>query len=137
MGEPARLQKIYTDEVRTKLKSEYNYANVMQIPGLTKVVVNMGVGEAAQEPKAIESAVAELTQITGRKPSICKARKSVANFKLREGQPIGAKVTLRREAMWHFLDRLMNVALPRVRDFRGVSNKGFDGRGNYTLGVRE
>jgi len=137
MGEPARLQKIYTDEVRTKLKSEYNYANVMQIPGLTKVVVNMGVGEAAQEPKAIESAVAELTQITGRKPSICKARKSVANFKLREGQPIGAKVTLRREAMWHFLDRLMNVALPRVRDFRGVSNKGFDGQRNYTLSVRE
>ena len=137
MGEPTRLQKIYIDEVRSKLQSEFNYSSVMQIPGVAKVVVNMGVGEAAQEPKAIESAIAELTQITGRKPYICKARKSVANFKLREGQNIGAKVTLRRDGMWEFLDRLMNVALPRVRDFRGVSNKGFDGRGNYTLGVRE
>jgi len=137
MGEPARLKKIYTDEVRGKLQSEFGYSNVMQIPGLTKVVLNMGMGEAAKEPKTIEAAIEELTLITGRKPLVCKARKSIANFKLREGMNIGAKVTLRQSAMWEFLDRLMSVALPRVRDFRGVSPKGFDGRGNFSMGIRE
>ncbi len=137
MGEPARLKKIYTDEVRSKMQSEFGYANLMQIPGVTKVVLNMGMGEAAKEPKTIEAAIEELTLISGRKPLVCKARKSIANFKLREGMNIGAKVTLRRSAMWEFLDRLMSVALPRVRDFRGVSPKGFDGRGNFTMGIRE
>ncbi len=137
MGEPARLKKIYTDEVRSKMQSEFGYSNVMQIPNVTKVVLNMGMGEAAKEPKAIESAIEELTLISGRKPLVCKARKSIANFKLREGMNIGAKVTLRRSAMWEFLDRLMSVALPRVRDFRGVSPKGFDGRGNFSMGIRE
>jgi len=137
MGEPARLKKIYTDEVRSKMQSEFGYANLMQIPGVTKVVLNMGMGEAAKEPKTIDAAIEELTLISGRKPLVCKARKSIANFKLREGMNIGAKVTLRRTAMWEFLDRLMSVALPRVRDFRGVSPKGFDGRGNFTMGIRE
>lgn len=136
MGTPT-LKAKYDGEVREKLQSTFNYKNVMQLPGVAKVVVNMGMGEAAQEPKVMESAIKELTQITGRKPFVTTARKSIANFKLREGQKIGAKVTLRRDAMWEFLDRLLNVALPRVRDFRGVSRKAFDGRGNYSLGIRE
>jgi len=137
MGEPARLKKIYTDEVRAKMQSEFGYSNTMMIPNVTKVVLNMGMGEAAKEPKVMESAIEEMTLITGRKPLVCKARKSVANFKLREGMNIGAKVTLRQTAMWEFLDRLVSIALPRVRDFRGVSPKGFDGRGNFSMGIRE
>jgi large subunit ribosomal protein L5 len=136
MGTPTMKAK-YEGQVREKLQSTFNYKNVMQIPGVAKVVLNMGMGEAAQEPKVMESAIKELTQITGRKPYVTTARKSIANFKLREGQKIGAKVTLRRDTMWEFLDRLLNVALPRVRDFRGVSRKAFDGRGNYSLGIRE
>ena len=137
MAEAARLYTIYDAEVRPKLQKEFGYRNVMQIPSVTKVVVNMGLGEAAKEPKVIDSAVQEMTLITGRKPLVTTARKSIANFKLREGMKIGCKVTLRRAAMWEFLDRLMNVALPRVRDFRGVNKKGFDGRGNFSLGIRE
>ena len=136
MGHP-RLRKLYESEVKDKLAKEYNYANVMQIPRVSKVVVNMGLGEAAREPKVLESAVQELTQITGRKPYVTEARKSIANFKLREGMKIGAKVTLRREEMWEFLDRMLSIALPRVRDFRGVNKKGFDGRGNFSMGIRE
>jgi large subunit ribosomal protein L5 len=136
MGTPT-LKTKYEDEVRAKLQSTFNFSNVMQIPRVTKVVVNIGMGEAALEPKVMESAIKELTVITGRKPYVTTARKSIANFKLREGQKIGAKVTLRRDAMWEFLDRLLNVALPRVRDFRGISRKSFDGRGNFSLGIRE
>jgi large subunit ribosomal protein L5 len=136
MGTPM-LKTKYEEEVRAKLQSTFNFSNVMQIPRVTKVVVNMGMGEAALEPKVMESAIKELTVITGRKPYVTTARKSIANFKLREGQKIGAKVTLRRDAMWEFLDRLLNVALPRVRDFRGISRKAFDGRGNFSMGIRE
>jgi len=136
MSKPT-LRKKYEDECRGALQKEFDYKNVMQIPRVEKVVVNMGMGEAAREPKVMDSAIKEMTQITGRKPLVCLARKSIANFKLREGMKIGAKVTLRRREMWEFLDRLLNVALPRVRDFRGVSRKAFDGRGNYSLGIRE
>ena len=122
---------------RGGLQEQFGYGNVMQIPGVVKVVVNMGVGDAARDAKLINGAVADLALITGQKPEIRKARKSIAQFKLREGMPIGAKVTLRGDRMWEFLDRLINIALPRVRDFRGVSTKAFDGRGNYTLGVRD
>ncbi len=132
-----RLKERYREEVRGRLSEEFGYANVHQVPTLTKIVVNVGLGEATQNPKLIEKAAEELGQITGQKPIIRRARKSVANFKLRQGQPIGAMVTLRGARMWEFLDRLTNVALPRVRDFKGVSPKAFDGRGNYTLGVRE
>ena len=132
-----RLLERYRTEIVPKLLGEFSYRNVHQVPRVEKVVVNVGVGEATQNPKLLERAVEELTQITGQKPNIRRARKSVSNFKLREGQAIGAMVTLRRTHCWEFLDRVMNVALPRVRDFKGVSPKSFDGRGNYTLGVRE
>jgi large subunit ribosomal protein L5 len=136
MGTP-RLKERYESEVRAKLQEHFGFKSVMQLPRVEKIVVNMGLGEASKEPKILESAVKELTAITGRKPYVTAARKSIANFKLREGMKIGAKVTLRRDTMWEFLDRLLNIALPRVRDFRGVSPKAFDGRGNYSLGIKE
>lgn len=132
-----RLKTRYREEIAPALKGEFEYANVMQIPGLVKVVVNMGVGEAARDSKLIEGAIRDLTEITGQKPQVTKARKSIAQFKLREGQPIGAHVTLRGDRMWEFLDRLLSVALPRIRDFRGLSPKQFDGNGNYTFGLNE
>jgi large subunit ribosomal protein L5 len=133
----ARLLQRYRSDVREKLSREFGYTNVHQVPRLTKVVLNMGLGEATQNPKLVENAMEELALIAGQKPVVRRARKSVANFKVREGQAIGVKVTLRGQRMWEFLDRLLNVALPRVRDFKGVSPKAFDGRGNYTLGIRE
>ena len=132
-----RLKEQYKTEVAPALMKALNLENVMQVPAVKKVVVNIGLGEAMDNPKALDAAVADLGAITGQKPVVTKARKSIANFKLREGRAIGAKVTLRGERMWSFLDRLMNIALPRVRDFRGVSADAFDGRGNYTLGLRE
>ena len=132
-----RLKTRYQDEIRTKLNDKYSYDNVMQIPGLTKIVVNMGVGDAARDSKVINGALEDLTAITGQKPQLRRAKKSIANFKLREGMPIGVKVTLRGEKMWEFMDRLFNVALPRVRDFRGINPNSFDGRGNYSLGIKE
>ncbi|MCU1678269.1 MAG: rplE [Frankiales bacterium] len=132
-----RLQQRYRDEIVAKLQEEYGYKNIMQVPGVVKVVVNMGVGEAARDGKLIEGAVRDLTAITGQKPIVAKAKKSIAQFKLREGMPIGAKVTLRNDRMWEFLDRLVSVALPRIRDFRGLSGKQFDGNGNYTFGLNE
>ncbi|GAP18652.1 50S ribosomal protein L5 [Levilinea saccharolytica] len=132
-----RLKEQYKTEVAPALMKALNLENVMQVPAIKKVVVNIGLGEAMDNPKALDAAVADLSAITGQKPVVTKARKSIANFKLREGRAIGAKVTLRGERMWSFLDRLMNIALPRVRDFRGVSADAFDGRGNYTLGLRE
>ncbi len=132
-----RLEEKYRNEVVPALMKALNLNNVMEVPRITKVVVNIGLGEALDNPKALDYAVQDLTTITGQKPIITKARKSVAAFKLREGRAIGVKVTLRGDRMWAFLDRLMNVALPRVRDFRGVSPNAFDGRGNYTLGIRE
>ncbi len=132
-----RLKARYRAEIAPELHKEFGFANVMQIPGLTKVVVNMGVGDAARDSKLIEGAIRDLTEITGQKPQVTKARKSIAQFKLREGQPIGAHVTLRGDRMWEFLDRLLSVALPRIRDFRGLSPKQFDGNGNYTFGLNE
>jgi large subunit ribosomal protein L5 len=132
-----RLKQRYRDEILASLREEFGYGNVMQVPGLTKVVVNMGVGEAARDSKLIEGAVKDLTAITGQKPSVTKARKSIAQFKLREGMPIGAHVTLRGDRMWEFLDRLLAIALPRIRDFRGLNPGQFDGRGNYTFGLTE
>ena len=132
-----RFKSRYRDEILPALKDEFGYANVMQVPGLTKIVVNMGVGEAARDSKLIEGAVRDLTVITGQKPQVTRARKSIAQFKLREGMPIGAHVTLRGDRMWEFLDRLLSLALPRIRDFRGLSPKQFDGRGNYTFGLTE
>jgi large subunit ribosomal protein L5 len=132
-----RLKARYRQEIAGKLRDEFTYDNVMQIPGLTKIVVNMGVGDAARDSKLIEGAVRDLATITGQKPQVTKARKSIAQFKLREGQPIGAHVTLRGDRMWEFLDRLLSLALPRIRDFRGLSPKQFDGRGNYTFGLTE
>ena len=132
-----RLQEKYNSQVIPALRKTFEYKNVMQVPRVEKVVVNIGLGEAMDNPKALEAAVNDLTIITGQKPIMTKARKSIANFKLRENKPIGVKVTLRGQRMWAFLDRLMNVALPRVRDFRGVPSEAFDGRGNYTLGLRE
>jgi len=132
-----RLKERYETDVRSKLKDEFSYGNVHQIPRVEKVVVNVGLGEATQNPKLLDAVMVDLTAITGQKPVLRRARKSIAAFKLREGQPIGSSVTLRGARMWEFLDRLVNVALPRVRDFRGVSPKSFDGRGNYTLGVKE
>jgi large subunit ribosomal protein L5 len=132
-----RLKQRYREEIVEALRSEFGYANIMQVPGVTKVVVNMGVGEAARDSKLIDGAVKDLTAITGQKPTVTKARKSIAQFKLREGMPIGAHVTLRGDRMWEFLDRLTSVALPRIRDFRGLSGKQFDGRGNYTFGLNE
>ena len=132
-----RLKQRYRDEIKDSLNKEFEYANVMQIPGLTKIKVNMGVGEAARDSKLIEGAVRDLTVITGQKPAVVRARKSIAQFKLREGMPIGAHVTLRGDRMWEFLDRLLSLALPRIRDFRGLSPKQFDGNGNYTFGLTE
>lgn len=132
-----RLMERYKEEVVPKLTEEFSYTNAHQVPVVSKVVVNIGLGDATQNPKLLETAMNELAVITGQKPSVRKAKKSVSNFRLREGQAIGATVTLRRDRMWEFLDRLLNVALPRVRDFGGVSPKAFDGRGNYTLGVRD
>ncbi len=133
----ARLQEHYRKTVREALTKEFGYTNPMQVPKIDKIVINMGVGEATADSKKINLAVAELTAIAGQKPVITKARKSIAVFKLREGMAIGCKVTLRKQQMYEFLDRLVNIALPRVRDFRGVSGKSFDGRGNYTLGLKE
>lgn len=133
----ARLEKSYRQNVVPVLMKEFQFSNVMQVPRLQKIVVNMGLGEAVQNQKIIESAVEELGTITGQKPVVTRAKKSIASFKLRENAPIGAMVTLRKQRMWEFLDRLVNLGLPRVRDFKGVSPKAFDGRGNYTLGVRE
>ncbi len=133
----ARLQEYYRDTVVGQLTEKFGYDNVMQVPRFEKITVNMGVGEAVGDKKVIEKAVADMAAITGQKPIITKARKSVASFKIRDGYPIGCKVTLRRDRMYEFLDRLVNVALPRVRDFRGIPRKAFDGRGNYNLGVRE
>lgn len=132
-----RLKQKYREEIAPALHTEFGYDNVMQIPGLTKIVVNMGVGDAARDSKVIDGAVRDMTQITGQKPSVTKARKSIAQFKLREGMPIGAHVTLRGDRMWEFLDRLLSLALPRIRDFRGLSPQQFDGRGNYTFGLTE
>ncbi|AXG78301.1 MULTISPECIES: 50S ribosomal protein L5 [Streptomyces] len=132
-----RLKLRYREEIAGKLREEFSYENVMQIPGLVKIVVNMGVGDAARDSKLIEGAIKDLTTITGQKPSVTKARKSIAQFKLREGQPIGCHVTLRGDRMWEFLDRTLSLALPRIRDFRGLSPKQFDGRGNYTFGLTE
>jgi large subunit ribosomal protein L5 len=132
-----RLKARYREEIIGKLRDEFTYPNIMQVPGLTKIVVNMGVGEAARDSKLIEGAVKDLATITGQKATVTKARKSIAQFKLREGQPIGAHVTLRGDRMWEFLDRLLSLALPRIRDFRGLSPKQFDGRGNYTFGLTE
>ena len=133
----ARLQDQYKAEIVPRLKEKFGYRNVMQVPKLSKVVVNMGLGDAIENVKVIETAAAEISIITGQKPVVTKARKSIANFKLREGVPIGVMVTLRRDRMYHFLDKLIAIALPRVRDFKGVSPRGFDGRGNYTLGIKE
>jgi len=133
----ARLHDHYKEVVRGQLQAQFGYKNPMQIPRLDKIVLNMGVGEATQDQKKLQAAIAEMTRISGQKPSVQRARKSVANFKLREGMAIGCKVTLRRQRMYEFLDRLINIALPRVRDFRGVSAKSFDGRGNYAMGLRE
>ena len=132
-----RLKTQYREEIVPALTSEFQFANAMQVPGLTKIVVNMGVGEAARDSKLIEGAIRDLTAITGQKPQVTKARLSIAQFKLREGMPIGAHVTLRGDRMWEFLDRLLTLALPRIRDFRGLSPKQFDGNGNYTFGLTE
>jgi large subunit ribosomal protein L5 len=132
-----RLKERYQKEITPALVSKFNYVSVMQVPKIEKIVVNMGVGEAVQNAKVLDTAVEELTQITGQKPMVTKAKNSIAGFRLREGMPIGAKVTLRGERMYEFLDKLVSISLPRVRDFRGVSKKAFDGRGNYTLGVKE
>ncbi|MBM4170281.1 MAG: 50S ribosomal protein L5 [Ignavibacteria bacterium] len=134
---PARLKQRYVKEIVPKLKEQFNYSSTMEVPKLDKIVVNMGVGAAVQDSKILEEAVKDLETITGQKSSVRQARKSISNFKLREGMKIGAKVTLRNERMYEFLDRFISIALPRVRDFRGVSDKSFDGRGNYTLGIKE
>ena len=134
---PPRLKTRYRNQIVSALQGDFNYSNAMQIPRVVKVVVNMGVGDAARDGKLIEGAVRDLSTITGQRPEIRKARKSIAQFKLREGMPIGAKVTLRGDRMWEFLDRLLTIALPRIRDFRGLSPKQFDGNGNYTFGLNE
>ncbi len=136
-SEPPRLKARYRAEIVPALRETPGYANIMQVPGLVKIVVNMGVGDAARDSKLIDGAVRDLAAITGQKPQVTKARKSIAQFKLREGMPIGAHVTLRGDRMWEFLDRLLSVALPRIRDFRGLSPKQFDGHGNYTFGLNE
>jgi large subunit ribosomal protein L5 len=140
VAEPApapRLKERYQSEIAPALREEFGFANVMQVPALTKIVVNMGVGEAARDAKLIEGAVRDLTLITGQKPAVARARKSIAQFKLREGMPIGVHVTLRGQRMWEFCDRMLSLALPRIRDFRGLSDRQFDGRGNYTFGLTE
>jgi large subunit ribosomal protein L5 len=134
---PPRLRERYRSEIAPALREEFGYPNVMQVPGLSKIVVNMGVGEAARDAKLIDGAVRDLSVITGQKPAVNRARKSIAQFKLREGMPIGAHVTLRGDRMWEFCDRLLSIALPRIRDFRGLSDRQFDGRGNYTFGLTE
>jgi large subunit ribosomal protein L5 len=131
------LKQRYLDEIVPQLRSDFGYANVMQVPNVTKIVVNMGVGEAARDSKLIEGAIRDLAAITGQKPAVTRARKSIAQFKLREGMPIGAHVTLRGDRMWEFLDRMLAIALPRIRDFRGLSPRQFDGNGNYTFGLNE
>jgi large subunit ribosomal protein L5 len=136
-AQPPRLKLRYREQILPALREQFGYANVMQVPTLTKVVVNMGIGEAARDAKLIEGAVRDLAAITGQKPAVNRAKKSIAQFKLREGMPIGANVTLRGDRMWEFLDRLLSLALPRIRDFRGLSPKQFDGRGNYTFGLTE
>lgn len=133
----ARLREHYDTVIRKELQERFNYANVMEVPKLEKIVINMGVGEAAQDAKKIEGAISDLTAIAGQKPVVTRAKTSIASFKLRENQVVGVKVTLRKERMYEFLDRLLNIALPRVRDFRGVPGKSFDGRGNYALGLKE
>lgn len=133
----ARLKQVYNSEIVPKLKDQFSYASVMAVPRISKITLNMGVGEAAQDKKAIEGAVGDLTLISGQKPLVTNARKSVAGFKIRQGWPIGAKVTLRGERMYEFLERLVGIAIPRIRDFRGLSPKSFDGRGNYSMGIRE
>lgn len=133
----SRLKEKYKSEVVDALMKKFDYANVMAVPKVTKIIINMGVGEAIRNPKAMDSAVDELTSITGQKPIITKAKKPISSFKLRKGMPIGCCVTLRRERMYEFFDRLVNIALPRVRDFKGVSGRSFDGRGNYTLGLKD
>ncbi len=133
----SRLKEKYSNEVVSGLKSRFGYSNVMEIPQIEKVVINMGVGDATSDAKAIDAALTDLTTIAGQKPVVTKAKKSIAAFKVRAGMPIGCKVTLRGERMYHFLDKLFNIALPRIRDFRGISPKSFDGRGNYTLGVKD
>ncbi|QQD20458.1 50S ribosomal protein L5 [Venatoribacter cucullus] len=133
----SRLKDLYKNEVVAKLQEEFGYKNVMEVPRITKITLNMGVGEALGDKKILDNAVAEMEAIAGQKVVITKARKSVASFKVREGWPIGCKVTLRRDRMWEFMDRLIDVALPRVRDFRGINGKSFDGRGNYSMGVKE
>jgi len=133
----SRLRDKYLKEIRPKLMKDNQYGSIMEVPRLTKITVNMGVGEATQNAKALEAAVQDMTQITGQKPMVTRARKSISNFKLREGNAIGCAVTLRRDRMYEFLDRLVSVAMPRIRDFRGVSEKSFDGRGNYSLGLKE
>ncbi|NLV21572.1 MAG: 50S ribosomal protein L5 [Syntrophomonadaceae bacterium] len=133
----ARLYEVYKQEITPKLMDKFQYKNVMQVPKIEKVIINIGVGEAIQNPKALDAAVNDLSLISGQKPIITKAKKSIAGFKLREGMPIGCKVTLRGERMYLFLDKLINIVLPRVRDFRGVSPQAFDGRGNYSLGIKE
>jgi len=133
----ARLKERYASEIRPQLQEKFQYSNVMQIPKLDKVVINMGLGEAIQNPKALDAAVGDLTAISGQKPIITKAKKSIAAFKLRQGMSIGCKVTLRGDRMYEFVDKLISVAIPRVRDFKGVSTKAFDGRGNYTLGLKD
>ncbi|MFO8039663.1 MAG: 50S ribosomal protein L5 [Sodalinema sp.] len=132
-----RLKTLYLETIVPKLKSEFNYENIHQVPRLSKITVNRGLGEASQNAKALESSLRELAVITGQKPVVTRAKKSIAGFKVREGMPVGVMVTLRRERMYAFLDRLISISLPRIRDFRGISPKSFDGRGNYTLGVRE
>ena len=133
----ARLKELYKSEVVAKLQEQFGYKNVMQVPRITKVTLNMGIGDATSDKKLIDSAVADLEKLSGQKPVVTKARKSVAGFKVREGWPIGCKVTLRADRMWEFLDRLVDISIPRVRDFRGLNPKSFDGRGNYSMGVRE
>jgi large subunit ribosomal protein L5 len=136
-GQPPRLKARYREEIVPALRTEFSYPNIMQVPGLTKIVVNMGVGDAAKDSKLMDGAVRDLATVTGQRPTVTKARKSIAQFKLREGMPIGAHVTLRGDRMWEFLDRLLSLALPRIRDFRGLSPRQFDGKGNYTFGLNE
>ena len=133
----ARLQQVYRDEIVGKLTQKFSYKSAMEVPRITKITLNMGVGEALGDKKVLEFAVNDMTKISGQKPVVTKARKSIANFKVRDGWPIGCKVTLRRERMYEFLDRLVNISIPRIRDFRGLSGKAFDGRGNYSMGVKE
>lgn len=133
----ARLQEFYKTDVVKKLQDQFNYSNVMEVPRISKITLNMGVGEAVADKKVLDHAVSDMTAIAGQKPVVTKARKSIAGFKIREEWPIGCKVTLRREQMYEFLDRLINIAIPRIRDFRGLNGKSFDGRGNYNMGVRE